>query len=252
MSDKASRSFSLGSDRYAAARPAYPVDLYAWILAHCGGRETAWDCATGNGQAAAGLAPHFASVYASDISAEQLAHAMPRANIAYLVQPAEKTAFADHAFDLVTVATALHWFDFPRFWPEVTRVLKPRGLFCAWAYGDFQCTDDVRKALADPIGRIVRPYWSPRNGIAWRGYREEELAFPFAAFRPPPIAITLTWSAAQLASFISTWSAFKLASADEQLRIALASALAAGVASLGRDAPLEITMPLTVIAGRAN
>ncbi len=252
MSDKASRSFSFASGAYAAARPTYPASLYQWILTHADGRDRAWDCATGNGQAATDLSPRFASVYASDISHAQLTHAARRPNVHYLVQPAEKTAFADHAFDLVTVATALHWFDFARFWPEVIRVLRPGGLFCAWAYGDFQCTDHVRKALAEPVGEIVRPYWSPRNGIAWRGYQEDELAFPFAAFRPPPIAITLTWSATQLASFISTWSAYKIAAADEQLRAALTRALAAGVASLGADTKLEITMPLTVIAGKAG
>jgi SAM-dependent methyltransferase len=252
MSDASSRSFSLAADAYAAARPTYPASLYRWVLGHAHGRGAAWDCATGNGQAAIDLSRHFSSVYASDISEAQLQHAPHRSNIAYLVQPAEMTAFADHAFDLVTVATALHWFDFTRFWPEVIRVLRPGGLFCAWAYGDFQCTDQVRQALADPIGEIVRPFWSPRNAIAWRGYLEEDLAFPFAAFRPPPMSIQLTWSTVQLAAYISTWSAYKIAAADADMGARLADALASGVASLGPDAQLEIGMPLTVIAGKAT
>lgn len=35
--------------------------------------------------------------------------------------------------DLVTAASALHWFDLPAFYREVRRVLKPHGCLAAWA-----------------------------------------------------------------------------------------------------------------------
>lgn len=44
--------FSSASGRYAAYRPDYPAALFAWLADLCSERDTAWDCATGNGQAA--------------------------------------------------------------------------------------------------------------------------------------------------------------------------------------------------------
>jgi SAM-dependent methyltransferase len=246
---KASQSFSLAADRYAAARPSYPDALFQWIARQSPRHGAVWDCATGNGQVAASLATQFRHVYASDISAAQLQHAAPRPNIMYLAQAAERTAFRDHTFDLVTVATALHWFDFLRFWPEVTRILKAGDLFCAWSYAKMNCPDDARCALLDPVNQVVSPFWSPQNGISWRGYDAREIGFPFPAITPPAFSIELRWTAAQLASYITRWSAYKLALAHSELRGTLKRVINAGLRDLGRDTVLDISMPLAIIAG---
>jgi ubiquinone/menaquinone biosynthesis C-methylase UbiE len=246
-----SRSFAVGSDAYAAARPRYPADLYEWIASQSPGRGLVWDCATGNGQAAVDLADRFATVYATDISAAQLAHARRRPNICYLAQAAEAAAFADRTFDAVTVATALHWFDFSRFWPEVIRVIKPGGLFCAWGYADMACPQTAREALLDPVQAIVRPFWSPQNHICWRGYDVRETCFPFEPLPAPRFSITLRWTAAQLAAYITTWSAYKRAAHNDARRAKLESILAAGVQKLGEDTEIAIAMPLHIIAGYA-
>jgi SAM-dependent methyltransferase len=253
MSFEASRSFSIAADRYAAARPAYPAELYDWIASQSPARDTVWDCATGNGQAAIDLAARFATVYATDISAAQLAHAERRPNICYLAQAAEAAAFADRTFDAITVAQALHWFDFSRFWPEVTRIMKSGGLFCAWGYASTTCPDDVTRVLLEPVQKIVAPYWSERNHILWRGYDAREIGFPFPAITPPAFSIALTWTATQLAAYIKTWSAYTLAAHDDALRARLEGTLAAGLQKLGEDAELAIAiaMPLHIIAGHA-
>jgi methylase of polypeptide subunit release factors len=80
--------FSSASDRYAAYRPDYPAALFAWLAGLCAKRELAWGCATGSGQAALGLAPHFRCVVATDASAEQIRHAEPHPLIDYRVAPA--------------------------------------------------------------------------------------------------------------------------------------------------------------------
>ena len=51
--------FSKQSDLYAKYRPTYPQDLYEYILSFVKERNIAWDCATGNGQAAAVLSEFF-------------------------------------------------------------------------------------------------------------------------------------------------------------------------------------------------
>ncbi|MEJ7736548.1 MAG: hypothetical protein WKF97_03900 [Chitinophagaceae bacterium] len=44
--------FSQQSSLYVKYRPVYPSTLYSFILDHVINRNCAWDCATGNGQAA--------------------------------------------------------------------------------------------------------------------------------------------------------------------------------------------------------
>ena len=58
--------FSVQSKQYALARPKYPEELFAFISSLCNGHNTAWDCATGNGQAAISIANYFETVFATD------------------------------------------------------------------------------------------------------------------------------------------------------------------------------------------
>jgi len=118
--------FSENADLYAHARPTYPDALFAFIAGEAPARERAWDCATGNGQAALGLSHHFAHVEATDASAEQVGKALVAPGVRYSVQLAEKTDFADASFDAVCVAQALHWFDPERFYAEARRVILGR------------------------------------------------------------------------------------------------------------------------------
>ena len=69
------QTFSQGSDQYAKHRPQYPDELFAWLSDVCVGHDLAWDCATGTGQAATLLAPHFHRVVASDTSDPGRRHA---------------------------------------------------------------------------------------------------------------------------------------------------------------------------------
>ena len=61
-------NFSKQANLYAKFRPEYPSELYDFILQHIDNKGIAWDCATGNGQAAKVLAKHFETVFATDIS----------------------------------------------------------------------------------------------------------------------------------------------------------------------------------------
>ena len=58
----AAPDFSPLAATYARSRPTYPAALYEWLAGLVERRELAWDCATGSGQAALGLAAHFARV----------------------------------------------------------------------------------------------------------------------------------------------------------------------------------------------
>jgi SAM-dependent methyltransferase len=127
--------FSKISSQYAASRPRYPRALYEWLAQIAPGRERAWDCACGNGQAASDLAGHFSQVIATDLSAEQLREATPHPRIEYPAAVAEASGLPVGSVDVVTVAQALHWFELNRFYQEVRRVLRPGGVLAAWCYG---------------------------------------------------------------------------------------------------------------------
>ena len=80
--------FSKQSQLYAQYRPKYPDELYAYLASLAPGRSLAWDCGTGNGQAAIGLASFFDRVYATDASAEQISRAQAHEKVEYQVATA--------------------------------------------------------------------------------------------------------------------------------------------------------------------
>jgi len=197
--------FSGQSELYARARPRYPDELYAFIASIAPGRGDAWDCASGNGQAAEGLARHFANVEATDASDEQIRNAAPLERVRFSVQPAEKTSFADHSFDAVCVAQALHWFDLERFHPEVKRVLKPRGVLAVWGYDWMRTARGFDDLFTGGILRKLGRYWPPQNRILWNGYRD--IDFPFERIEAPPFEMRLAWGFEQFRAYANTWSA---------------------------------------------
>lgn len=197
--------FSRIASQYSTWRPRYPIALFNQLVSLCPAHQTAWDCATGNGQAAIELAQYFSQVEGTDVSAEQISSAAPAANIRYSVQPAESTHFPEHHFDLITVAQALHWFEHDRFWKEVDRVLKPGGVFAAWAYVWPHVAPDIDVIVQEKMLDVIRSYWSAKNQIAWNGYRE--LNWPFIELPAPKIEFSCNWNRDQFISFLRTWSA---------------------------------------------
>lgn len=117
--------FSGHAKAYAACRPTYPTGLIEYLASLCAARKLAWDAGTGSGQAAVRLAAHFERVLATDASPEQIGHAQAHQRVEYRLALAHDSGLPSHSADLVTVAQALHWFDLPRFYAEVRRVLRP-------------------------------------------------------------------------------------------------------------------------------
>lgn len=126
--------FSEQAKLYARYRPTYPQEMYAFILKHLQQTNNAWDCSTGSGQVARVLSDHFDHVYATDISQQQMDHAVQNENITYMKASAEDSDLPTDSFDLVTVAQAIHWFDFDRFYDEVRRTAKKDGLLAVIGY----------------------------------------------------------------------------------------------------------------------
>jgi len=199
--------FSTGSECYAAHRPGYPPELFGWLASLCPRRELAWDCATGSGQAALGLVPHFRRVVASDASAEQIRHATPHPQIDYRIAPAEASGLAERSIDLVTVAQAAHWFDLPAFYEEARRVLRPGGALALWAYGLARIDPAIDARVDDFYRRDVGAFWPPERRWIDDGYRS--LPFIAGEIAAPPLSMRAAWNLDEFLGYLATWSAVK-------------------------------------------
>ena len=205
--------FSGCAGSYAAFRPKYPPDLLRFLAERSPRRELAWDCGSGNGQAAVLLAEHFARVQATDASREQLSHAVEHPRVTYRVGLEDDSGLPERSADLVTVAQALHWFDLTRFYAEVRRVLVPGGLVAVWCYGHAQL-DDALGALFDRFYlRRVGPYWPPERRHVESGYCD--LDFPFDELDAGSWAMQARLDRRQLLGYIGTWSGVKECRARE-------------------------------------
>lgn len=197
--------FSVQAGAYARFRPVYPEALFTWLAQQVPVRELAWDCATGNGQAAFGLTPHFAQVVASDASPEQVLRARAHPQIRYLVAHAEEPPAEAQGADLVMVAQALHWFNFERFYPAVKRTLKPNGLFAAWSYGLMRVSPPVDSLVQDYYSNVVGSYWPPERHYIENAYRN--IPFPLVEVVSPDFVMQAEWNMENLLGYLETWSA---------------------------------------------
>lgn len=198
--------FSAVANRYADFRPHYPAALFDYLATLAPRTAVVWDCAAGNGQATIDLAARFDKVIATDASAEQIASAKPQPGIEYRVAVAHESGLPGNSVGLLTVAQALHWFDFERFWTEVNRVLICKGVVAVWAYGINQVEGEaVNELVQDFYANIVGPYWPPERKLVEEGYRT--IPFPFAEITPPAFQMEAHWTLEQLIGYFSTWSA---------------------------------------------
>lgn len=205
MSETFKDHFSQQAPDYARYRPNYPAQLFAWLADIAPSRGTAWDCGTGSGQAAVGLAAHFKRVIATDPSRKQLDHAEPHPRIDYRVASAEVSLLDTASVDLVTVAQAIHWFDLDKFYAEAKRVLKPGGVIAAWTYTLLDVEAGIDELLQDFYRNVVGPYWPPERRMVDDRYRS--LPFPFEPIAPPAFEIRTEWSREDLLGYLGTWSA---------------------------------------------
>jgi ubiquinone/menaquinone biosynthesis C-methylase UbiE len=121
---------NLSAARYAAGRPDFHDEIIGKVKEYfqiAQPLSKALDVGCGTGLSAKALLPIAAEVYATDISDEMLAVACEKDKINYIISPAENQPFESATFDLITVSSAVHWFDIDAFLAEAFRLLKNGG-----------------------------------------------------------------------------------------------------------------------------
>ncbi len=195
--------FSKQAADYAKFRPRYPQELFDYLGSIAPSRRLAWDCGTGNGQAAVGLASVFDRVIATDASEKQISNVKPHERVEYRVAPAEASGLESGTVDLIMVAQALHWFDLDRFHTEALRVLKPKGLLAASAYNLLQIEAAIDEIVNRYYYEVVGPFWPPERVLV---EKFEELPFPFFEIQTPSFEMTAQWNLDHLVGYLGTWS----------------------------------------------
>ena len=248
MSTRFPDHFSGHANEYAAARPTYPTALFEYLASVSPAHARAWDCATGSGQAAVELAKSFKSVIATDASAQQIKHATPADNVDYRMASAEASNIETHSVDLITVAQALHWFDFDRFHAEVKRVAVPDAIVAFWSYRLTAVNSEVDDIIQRFYCGAINPYWPPERSHVESEYRD--IPFPYQALKPPQFEMHAKWGVDDILAYLRTWSAVKryeAANGEDPV-----TAIEAAMRKAWGSGAKKVTWPLTLKVGRVG
>jgi SAM-dependent methyltransferase len=200
--------FSNHSQDYAKFRPRYPRSLFEYLGSICSERKLAWDCGTGNGQAATELAERFDKVIATDPSEQQLKNAERHPRIEYRQATAENSGMDSTSANLITVAQAFHWFRHQEFFSEVERVLIPGGPMVLMSYNMCTILPEVDRLIMYLYDDVLGDrYWEPERKHVENEYRD--IPIPFQELSTPKFTMTARWSLEQLIGYLGTWSALQ-------------------------------------------
>ncbi|XP_022597090.1 putative methyltransferase DDB_G0268948 [Seriola dumerili] len=177
------------------------------------------DLGCGTGQNSRLLAPHFRQMVGIDVSECQLeeAKAVPGyPNITYRKGTAEELPFADGSVDLLTAASAAHWFDRSRFLAEASRVLKPRGCMALLGFSDtatrfhYQNCGERLSRIYEEVKQVLRPYTSSPVAVSDGKLEELYSAIPFPdKQRIEGIRVKSVIPVRNVVGFVESWSMFQ-------------------------------------------
>ncbi|EXB41195.1 Putative methyltransferase [Morus notabilis] len=209
--------------QYAENRPDYPKELFEFIASKTPCHDLVWDVGTGSGQAAQSLAGIYKKVIATDTSPKQLQEAPKLTTIRYEHPPpvmsiaqVEQILTPKSSLDLVTIAQALHWFDFQNFYDQVKWALKkPNGVVAAWCYTLPRVNASVDRIMDRLYTVCAGPYWDPLRKFVDDEYRG--IDFPFEAVEgacetgPFEFVIEKVMDLEGFFNYIRSWSAYQTA-----------------------------------------
>ncbi|RFU25201.1 hypothetical protein B7463_g11135, partial [Scytalidium lignicola] len=192
-SDPTFRSYKLDqAQQYAGLRPGYPSVLYDHIFAQhaatSGSFNFVLDVGCGPGIATRDLAPAFKHAVGVDPGEEMLKAARERGGetksgekIRFELCEAEKIASAPGVplgeLDMITAATASHWFDMKKFWEQAAQLLRPGGTVAIWTKGDHY----ARKKLPSPSLPLVALLFLSPIPSKFQPDPDPDPAMPYAA-----------------------------------------------------------------------
>lgn len=169
---------------YDQTRFRYHPNFFKRVLDHhtsTGGQlGTVIDVGCGPGIATRELAPFFTHAIGADpsegmiLTAKKAGGSSATENIQYICSSAEALdcGAADGTVDLITAATAAHWFDMPGFWARSEQLLRPGGSVAIWTmtnggvHGDVPNHEAINRSLEEIRKRELEPFYGVGNQLA--------------------------------------------------------------------------------------
>lgn len=130
--------------------------------------ELAVDVGSGTGISTRALALLAETVIGVEPSKAMLNLALPAENVTYRIGSAEDLPVGDASCDLISVGSALHWFDQTRFLAEATRVARPDAWLVVHDHGftgEMQDHDEFGQWFRDAY---LASYPAPPRDGSWR------------------------------------------------------------------------------------
>ena len=177
---KATKRFSDRVGNYVRYRPGYPDEQLNYLIKKCGldNQSSIADIGSGTGIFTKYLLDKNLSVTAVEPN-DEMRNAADKLLSKYstyssIKGTAETTGLNTASFELLTVAQAFHWFDWPKAINEFKRVLKPRGqLALIWN----------RRNLLDPFQqayeKMLREFAPEYNLVNHMNIEDEKLSALF-------------------------------------------------------------------------
>lgn len=167
-------------DNYVRYRPGYPDEQLHYLIKKCGldNQSSIADIGSGTGIFTKCLLDKNLSVTAVEPN-DEMRNAADNLLSKYstyssIKGTAETTGLSTSSFELLTVAQAFHWFDWPKAINEFKRVLKPKGqLALIWN----------RRNLLDPFQqayeKMLREFAPEYNLVNHMNIKDEKLSALF-------------------------------------------------------------------------
>ncbi|KAF2093308.1 methyltransferase domain-containing protein [Rhizodiscina lignyota] len=186
-------------EAYAQSRRGYHPKLYETIVdyhtSHGGKLDTLLDVGCGPGISVREFAPRFAHAIGLDGSEGMIGTARSiggatstSESIRFEVSPAEELGsqvsppIPDSSVDVITSATAAHWFNMSEFWPRAAKILKPGGTVALWTtssrifvHPSTPNHELIQASIYEHLERQLAPYVEPGNMLARNLYVDLKL-----------------------------------------------------------------------------
>ena len=199
--------FSSHAKEYANYRPNYPESLFKYLASLTKEHQLAWDCATGNGQAAIPLAKYYNKVVATDISTRQIEFAIKHPKITYYPADCEHSGLADKSVDLITVAQSAHWFNMPLFEEECRRVIKTNGIVAIWMYSLFRVNLNIDAIIDNYYWNTLAEYWPEGRENIDQNY--EKVNLTLNKIESPSFEMKKYWNFDEVIGYLCSWSSLQ-------------------------------------------
>ncbi|KAM5347579.1 hypothetical protein ACJ41O_007403 [Fusarium nematophilum] len=188
---------------YAQSRLDYHHTVYSAVInqhTSTGGKlDTLVDVGCGPGIAARALAPRFVHAFGLDHSNGMIESARKLGGVTSTSEPvrfevssAEELGsnlsppIPEGSVDLITAATAAHWFDMDVFWARAAKMLKPGGSIAIWVCGDVRAhpsnpnADALQAAIERNREEYLNAFYLPGNRMSLDQYADLPLPWDLA------------------------------------------------------------------------